>query len=179
MPVYDNPIESQMKPKDQGFTLIEIVVVLVLVGIIATVVFTRSITTEKLNLVGRTDKIQNHIRYAQSMAMKTNSVWGLLCNGNQYWLFNGYSSTEIMNAIELPGESGNVIDLAGSGLSIYPFILYFDNLGKPYSSYSGPGTNSPVSTGSPLDVTIASSEDPSLNRKFSITPGTGLITVAQ
>jgi prepilin-type N-terminal cleavage/methylation domain-containing protein len=179
MPVFGNRIENQMKPSDQGFTLIEIVVVMVLVSIIATVAFTRSITTDKLNLVSRADKIQTHLRYAQSMAMKTNDVWGIFCNGSQYWLFNGYTGPEVMTGIELPGENSNVIDLADSGLAIYPFWVYFDNFGKPYNSYSGPGTNSPVLTGSPLIITIASTEDASLNRKFSITPETGLIVVTQ
>ena len=78
-----------MKPNHRGFTIVEIIVVMVLVGIIATMAFTRSITTDKLNLVSRADKFQAHIRYAQSMAQKTNDVWGIYCNGSQYWLFNG------------------------------------------------------------------------------------------
>ena len=179
MPVFGNWIERQMKPNDQGFTLIEIVVVMVLVGIIATVVFTRSISTDKLNLISRADKIQTHIRYAQSMAMKTNDVWGIFCNGSQYWLFNGYNPSDLMTGIKLPGENGNVIDLTDSGLAIYPFWVYFDNFGKPYNLYNGPDNNTPVSVGSPKILIITSTEDASLNRKFSITPETGLIVATQ
>ena len=171
-----------MKPNDRGFTLIEIVVVLVLVGIIATVAYTRSISTDKLNLASRTEKIQSHIRYAQSMAMKNNDVWGIFCNGSQYWLFNGYTGPEIMAGIELPGESGSVIELTDSGLEIYPFLVFFDHIGKPYNSYSNPSdpdANVPVSVGSPKIVIITSTEDNTLNRKLSITAETGLIVVTQ
>ena len=170
---------SQMKLNGHGFTLLEIIVVMVLVGIIATVAFTRSISTNKLNLVSRADKIQTHVRYAQSMAMKTNEVWGIFCNGSQYWLFNGYTVPELMTAVKLPGENNSVIELADSGLSIFPFWVYFDRFGKPYNSYSGPETNSPVSAASPKNIIITSTEDASLNRKFSITPETGLIVVTQ
>ena len=68
-----------MKPNDHGFTLIEIVIVMVLISIVAATVFTRSITADELNLVSRAEKIQAHIRYAQSMAMKGNDVWGINC----------------------------------------------------------------------------------------------------
>jgi prepilin-type N-terminal cleavage/methylation domain-containing protein len=168
-----------MKRNNHGFTIIEIVVVMVLISIIATAAFTRSITTNDLNLIGRADKIQTHVRYAQSMAMKFNDVWGIFCNGSRYWLFNGFTGPEITTEIQLPGEINDVVDLTDSGLAIYPFLVYFDHFGKPYSSYSGPETNNPVSAGSPLNITITSTEDASLNRIFSITPETGLIVVTQ
>ena len=179
MTILVNRIENQMKPDDQGFSLLEIVVVMVLISIVAAVAFTRSITTDKLNLVSRADKIQTHVRYAQSMAMKTNDVWGIFCNGSQYWLFNGYTMTELMTGVKLPGENISVIDLAGSGLDILQFVVYFDGFGKPYNSYSGPNDNSPVTAGSPKIIIITSTEDATLNRKFSITPETGLIVVTQ
>ena len=64
-----------MNGNNRGFTLVEVTVVVVLIGIIAAVVFARSISTDQLNVVGQVDKIRNHIRYAQSMAMKRNEVW--------------------------------------------------------------------------------------------------------
>ena len=168
-----------MKPNDTGFTLIEIIVVMVLVGIITTAAFTRSITTNQLNLVSRADKIQSHVRYAQSMAIKTDDVWGISCEDNRYWLFNGYTTSELMTGIKLPGETSGVINLTGSGLKIDPFRVYFDKFGKPFSDYSGPNDNTPVTAASPKNIVITSTEDASLNRQFSITPETGLIAVTQ
>lgn len=161
-----------MKPNDHGFTLIEIVVVMVLISIVAATVFTRSITTDELNLISRAEKIQSHIRYAQSMAMKTNDVWGITCAGNQYWLFN----KNFLSVVKLPGESSDKIDLNGSGVNVPNFPLFFDNFGRPYLMYD----SDPVSYDeNPLTIRIESTEDASIVRKLSITPETGLIVVTQ
>jgi prepilin-type N-terminal cleavage/methylation domain-containing protein len=170
-----------MKPNDHGFTLIEIVVVMVLISIVAAAVFTRSITTDELNLISRTDKIQNHIRYAQSMAMKTNEVWGIVCNVGEYWLFNGWQPADVLTGVQLPGETGSTIDLEEIGVHINNFFLFFDSYGKPYLSLnlSDPDETQAVSTATPLTITITSAEEEALKKKLSITPETGLIVVIQ
>ena len=99
-----------MTPNSRGFTLVEITVVVVLSGIIAAVVFARSISTDQMNIVGQVDKIRNHIRYAQSMAMKRNEPWGISCNASQYWL-----SDITLNAVKLPGTTTDQISLADLG----------------------------------------------------------------
>ena len=172
MPVFGQRFENQMKPNDHGFTLIEIVIVMVLISIVAATVFTRSITNDKLNLISRAEKIQSHIRYAQSMAIKTNDVWGISCAGNEYWLFNKTFSA----VVKLPGESSDKIDLSGSGVHVPNFPLFFDNFGRPYFIYD----DVPVTYDeNPLTIRIESTEDTSIVRKLSITPETGLIVVTQ
>jgi len=161
-----------MKPNDHGFTLIEIVIVMVLISIVAATVFTRSITNDELNLISRAEKIQSHIRYAQSMAMKTNDVWGINCVNRKYWLFN----KNFLLKVKLPGENSDEIDLRNSSLNIPNFSLFFDNFGRPYFIYDA----IPVSYDeNPLTIRIESTEDPSIVRKLSITPETGLIVVIQ
>ena len=49
--------ETKMTRNNRGFTLVEITVVVVLIGIIAAVVFARSISTDQINVVGQVDKI--------------------------------------------------------------------------------------------------------------------------
>jgi prepilin-type N-terminal cleavage/methylation domain-containing protein len=172
-----------MKPNDHGFTLIEIVIVMVLISIVAATVFTRSITTDELNLISRAEKIQSHIRYAQSMAMKTNDVWGIVGGAAtesapaKYWLFN----KNIVSKVKLPGESRVEIDLSVSGVDINTFPLYFDNFGRPYRLYDPiQGKYEAVDNGDhALTITIRSLEDPSIVRTLSITPETGLIVVTQ
>jgi prepilin-type N-terminal cleavage/methylation domain-containing protein len=169
-----------MKPNNHGFTLIEIVIVMVLISIVAATVFTRSITTDELSLVSRAEKIQSHIRYAQSMAMKTNDVWGINCIGNKYSLFNKNFSLKV----KLPGENSDEIDLSDSDVNIPNFPLFFDNFGRPYLVYINPETNFPVTSaveGAPgsLTIRVESADDTSIKRKLSITPETGLIVVTQ
>ena len=64
--------------------MVEVTVVKVLIGIIAAVLFARSISTDPINLVAEVDKIRNHIRYAQSRAMKHNKVWVISSKATQY-----------------------------------------------------------------------------------------------
>ena len=100
--VYEN--NRKMNRNNQGFTILEVVVVLVLISVIAAAVFTRSITTNQINFVGQSEKIRNHIQYAQSLAMKRGETWGIKCDGNYYWLFSWKKIFDDKNAIRLPGE---------------------------------------------------------------------------
>jgi prepilin-type N-terminal cleavage/methylation domain-containing protein len=162
-----------MNRKDLGFTLLEIVVVLVLISIIAATVFSRSIGTDRINFVGQVDKIRNHLRYAQSLAMKSLDVnsdkrWGIKCSANRYWLFNYENFGDDNTAISLPGQETDKISLSDLGVTMNAFTLFFDGLGKPYkTSY-----NNAVRFDNPLNITIsAGSESSSLN----VSPETGLI----
>ena len=116
--------ETKMSRNIRGFTLVEITVVVVLIGIIAAVVFTRSIATVEINVVGQADKIRNHIRYAQSMAMKRNEVWVISCDAAQYWL-----SDITLNPVELPGVTTDRISLSDLGVSMNNFAVYFVHWG--------------------------------------------------
>jgi prepilin-type N-terminal cleavage/methylation domain-containing protein len=102
-----------MKHDQQGFTLIEITAVLVLMAIISAYVIGRSINTEQIDLAGQTDKIRNQIRYVQSTAMKrSDAIWGITCDTNQYWMFQ----TNILTPVLLPGEQNTQINLSDLGL---------------------------------------------------------------
>ena len=176
-----------MKSNQNGFTLIEIVVVLVLISIVAATIFTRSITSHELNLISRAEKVQNHIRYAQSMAMKTGEVWGIfstiISGKKQYWLFRGYKFADLQTPRNLPAENTGSIMLAGSGIQLNLFVLYFDTFGRPYTKLDldnpDPPNTEAVTATKPLTITITSEEDGLIQREFSITPETGLIVAIQ
>jgi len=157
-----------MTPNSRGFTLVEITVVVVLIGIIAAVVFARSISTDQMNIVGQVDKIRNHIRYAQSMAMKRNEPWVISCDATQYWL-----SDITLNAVKLPGTTSDQISLADLGVSMNAFAVYFDALGRPYHSYTDKENNNPVTPGNPRIITISAGSE---SHTLTVTPQTGLIT---
>ena len=180
MPATDGPIPVKpARRSSQGFTLIEIVVVMVLMSVITAVVLGRSITTSEVDVVGQTDKIRNHLRYAQSLAMKrSDTVWGIQFAGPGYWFFSG---TDPANGqVLLPGgeysggdkfikysDLGVSISVAGLGLS---GAVFFDRFGKPYDNYTDATTNSPLTAAASIFVS-ASGE----SRFIQITPETGLI----
>ena len=157
-----------MNRNNRGFTLVEITVVVVLIGIIAAVVFARSISTDQINVVGEVDKIRNHIRFAQSVAMKRNDVWVISCDGSQYWL-----SDRTLSAVHLPGATSDRISLADLGVSMNAFAVYFDPSGIPYHSYVSEGNNNPITLGNPLTITISAGSE---SRILNVIPQTGFIT---
>jgi len=164
-----------MNRNSRGFTLIEIVVVMVLISIIAAATFSRSITTDQINFVGQVDKILNQIRYTKSLAMKRSQGdnterWGFRCTGNIYFLFHRIN--EVNSApFRFPGEENDLITLSDLGVDMDSFILYFDNLGRPYS---GTTTNNLTVN---LEIAISSEVDPTLERTIIITPETGFIKI--
>ena len=127
--------------RQSGFTMIEMVVVLLLMGIIAATVLGRAITTSDLDLNSETDKIRNHLRYAQAQAMKrSDTVWGIKFEAGQYWLFRDSNPDDVNKQVRFPGVdyavSSNKVtlpsdvtlstDLAGN-------VVFFDRIGKPYN----------------------------------------------
>ena len=157
--------QNIMNRNNHGFTLIEVTVVLVLISIIAAAVFARSISTDQIKVVGEVDKIRNHIRYAQSLAMKRGEEMGVKCDGlspGRYWMFSGVDPDNQSNQHMLPGETAVKVSLPDS-ISMSPFTVIFDKYGIPQGA-----DNSPLS--SELTITISGSP-----HNLTITPETGFI----
>jgi prepilin-type N-terminal cleavage/methylation domain-containing protein len=159
----------KMKRNNRGFTIVEIVVVMVLISIIAAAVFRRSITTDEMNLVSQFDKIQNQVRYPQSMAMKQGREWGFACDGGDYWIFTGTNKDTVSKQRLLPGQENIKISLTGLGVTMTPasFTVIFNSYGIPF----WPNWNTPLATELQIDI-----KDAELNtRSFKILPETGLV----
>ncbi|MEA1988801.1 MAG: type II secretion system protein [Pseudomonadota bacterium] len=159
-----------MQRNQHGFTLIEITAVLVLMAIISAYVIGRSIGTEQIDLAAQTAKIRNQIRYAHAMAMKrSDAIWGITCDTNQYWFFKTNPGTPEI----LPGETNAQITLADFGINMSGFTVFFDRIGKPYSSYTDETINVPVNnTDNKMIINITSGTQ---SRKLSIIAETGLV----
>ena len=152
--------------------MIEMVVVLLLMGIIAATVLGRSIATSDIDLNSETDKIRNHLRFAQAEAMKrSNTVWGIKSDGTEYWLFRGTNPNLPANEVRLPGAvysgASNRVNEADIGVTLSDFTVFFDRIGKPYSAYTSETTNTPLASQLPISV--------SGRPMITITPETGLI----
>jgi len=158
-----------MYRNNHGFTLIEIVTVLVLMSIIATGVLVGSMNTDEIDLTAQVAKIRNHIRYAQAMALKrSDKNWGIKCDGSTaYWFFEGTNPDDSASQLTLPGEISSQILFDDINVTMNGFELYFDKYGRPYSDLD-PIT--PVS--SPLSITISGGSG---SVTLSVTPETGLI----
>ena len=114
-----------------GFTLIEIVALLLLVGVLAAVAVPRVFTTGG-DALAEADRLRANLRYAQSLAMAGNTAsWSVQINERGYTLLrNGQPSP-----VPLPDENGPARTLAprvritgGAGL------LALDDMGAPAST---------------------------------------------
>ncbi len=119
-----------------GMTLLEVVMVIMLIGILATVVISRY-PASAANVITQTAVLKAHLRYAQLRSMNTSTIWGINFDNNTYWLFN----LEDMNTPHLlPGETSAQLSVGSHhGISIAltgavtssSFYIIFDSLGRP------------------------------------------------
>jgi MSHA pilin protein MshC len=132
---------------EKGFTLLEIIAILVILGILAVVVVSRT-TSMNAEVYTGADTLKTHLRYAQTVAMNKdpNVVGGFTVAGisydagaNQYWLFSGVNPSA--NIMLLPDDArftdaSRKINLNDKKIRFdRGFTIYFNNRGIPYVSY--------------------------------------------
>ncbi|GAU08963.1 pilus assembly FimT family protein [Desulfoplanes formicivorans] len=127
--------------RSDGFTLIEVVTVLIILGILAVVAVARSLDTNA-DLVSQTDVIKSHLRYAQSRAMAMEEVWGVNSTGTSYYLYSARSGK-----VRFPGEDSDDIILADKGMaSMTPGSFAFDKTGCPLDETGQPRDDNAIIT---------------------------------
>jgi len=136
-----------------GFTLIEIIAVLLLLGIIGAVVFSRSLNTNA-DLLGEIEIIKGHLRYAQLKAMNDLTPWGLNFAGSTYTL----EENNTPSATPLPAQDSSTYNLTAGSATASTNPVIFDEWGDP-------GTG-------PITVTVTVGGD---SATFSIAKTTGFI----
>lgn len=116
-----------------GFTMIEVVAVLLILGIIAAVVTIRMSDTATYDLSSQREAVKANLRLAQARAMSTSSSWGINFDSSKtYYLFQGTGST---TPVQLLGEDTATVNLTTkkSALTITsaPLRITFDAYGSP------------------------------------------------
>ena len=136
-----------------GFTMLEVICVLLLIGIISAVIISRAIDNS-VELIGEMEIVKGHLRYAQTRAMNSNQSWGINFSGSSYTLEeNGATSVT-----SLPGESSAVSTLALGSISTTANPVVFNQWGNP-------GADA-------ITVTVSDGSDA---ESFTIAPLTGFI----
>ncbi len=112
----------------KGFTIIELIAILVIIGVVGAVAAGRFVNNPAES-IGAKDVIKSHIRYAQVMAMKSNTVCGIVFNQTTYSLFRNGST---LDRITLPGNETTSFAIPG-GLGTANETIYFDLWGAPHT----------------------------------------------
>jgi prepilin-type N-terminal cleavage/methylation domain-containing protein len=134
---------------NKGFTMIEIVAVLLILGIIAAIAVSRMSDTTAYDLSSQMEVVKAHLRLAQSRAMASSSPWGInFASSTTYYLFQGAGST---TPVQLLGEDNATVSLTTkqSGLTIgsAPQRITFD-------AYGSPGTTNVTVTTNGGNITV-------------------------
>lgn len=163
----------------KGFTLLEIILVMVIIVIVSTIIITRS-RDLSTGLISQTDIMKTHLRYAQTLAMSAggSDVFGIRCVAapNEYWLFRGPDPNS--NILKLTDDASydidgdDKLDLAPKNIQVGAFTVFFDHRGIPYSAYTDESTNTPLSPD--LVITVQPSGGGS-SQTITITELTGFI----
>lgn len=113
-------------PNQVGFTIMEVVAVLIILGILAAVAISRFGNTQA-DEVAAANTLKTHLRYAQLRAMGDIQTWGISFDGNSYTLLkDGAQAT-----VNLPGENSPTKALTGVTISPTTTVTFSAARGQP------------------------------------------------
>ena len=119
----------------RGFTLIEIIAVLIIIAIITAVAVSRSMSTQN-NLIQQVDIVKTHLRFAQLKALNDDVyTWSITFTSNSYTLSNTCTGSNCPSST-LPSESSSSHSFP-SGVRATSATVTYDRWGSPGGSAVG------------------------------------------
>jgi len=120
----------------RGFTLIEAIAVLILIGIVAAVAVARGMSSEDVKVRAAINTLKSHLRYAQYLAMNDLAPikWGLEIGGSSYELVKYDDGTKTSHTHILPGDSSATHSLESGISASGNSPILFDEWGSPGSA---------------------------------------------
>ncbi len=128
---------------DRGFTLVELVVVILLIGIIGFVAGPRFVKTDTFAEHRAADEILSALRFTQQMAMARGGGIQLRLGANSYTVEETDGTP-----LQSPDRSGAYSKTLPNGVTASTITLAFDGLGQPV-----PNADASINIGS-LSITV-------------------------
>ena len=156
---------------ESGFTLVELVAIILLVGVLAFTAIPRYLAQGAIDVGVMAEQLANDIRYTQSLAMTRGDRFRVNLNATSYQITSSGGASTVVhpgtgttNAVALNG-----VTLSGWNPPLTNNYVAFDGRGVPYSLYTS-------STGLAANATITLSGGGS-QRNLVISPETGRVAV--
>ncbi len=135
----DSPLFRQIQIRklvvQNGFSMIELVVVLLLVGILGATAIPRFFTVSPFQQWGFNDELSSAIRYANKIAIATGCDTRVVTTTNSYDLkqrATSCSSGSFTREVQIPGGGTSGYNgIAPSGITLSAVSFYFDSNGRP------------------------------------------------
>jgi prepilin-type N-terminal cleavage/methylation domain-containing protein len=127
-----------MKVQSKGFTLFELIIVMLLVGILSVYIGIRTPTTSLYAQSSTTEQIRRDIRYTQTLAMSLNASYSIIFSTNSYTISPN------------PPDGAYTVTMP-SGVTLSPGTITFNSMGAPSAASSVTIT----ATGTITTLTIA------------------------
>ena len=156
--------------REYGFSLIELVVVIVLTAILMTTFFPRASTKGSLTIAGQAYQLASDIRYVQSLSMTRGQRFCLNLTTGGYTLTTASSTCTSSVGVEHP--TGMLLPLSLEGVS-----LSWTNLSNNYVIFSGVGvpfTDAATALAADAVITLAGDGGP---KTVTVSPVTGRVVV--
>ena len=102
--------------RTQGFTTIEVIAVLIIIGVIAAVVVSRFRGTSTYSVQSVAEELKNHLRYAQTRAMNSNAHLGESTSLTAP-ITRFFKDGNTTHTVTPPGADSNPVNLSGRGVT--------------------------------------------------------------
>lgn len=172
----------------KGFTLLELIVVLLVAGVLSVLVAQRIGNVTSMKAAAFAKKLRADIRYAQNVAMTRNRRTRVYFNGTGTAPGAGYAvvidgsagaDCSAFSAVDNPDRSGDLTvglgtgDYAGIAIATAPSpaCLEYDSLGTPYNCIA----NLAVCSVTPAGMTITVPAAAAAVNTVTVTAGTGAV----
>lgn len=147
-----------------GFTIIELIIVIVIIGIVTAVIAPRFFKLQTFEERGYYDEVMSAIRYAHKTAMATSCDYKVSVTSTGYEITKRSNcSNGVFQHFTNPATgSGNYTANTPSGLGVTGSLdFYYDNKGQPYNLAG-------------IEITLISSIDIG-SRTIKVEPYTGFV----
>ncbi|MBF0120808.1 MAG: prepilin-type N-terminal cleavage/methylation domain-containing protein [Desulfobacterales bacterium] len=140
-------LKYKFKDNNRGFTMIEVIIVLILIGIISAVAY-QSVPQETMMQGTEFDKLVSHIRYTQNLSMARSERWSIRIGANSYSVRNPANVN-----VPLPGEQGATINLQALTIT-NAMTIFFDIKGRPVNAANVLLTDRVINTNYGKTITV-------------------------